>query len=49
MPIAAVAAITPTLPRNRTKSPTLFIAATRNTLDAMIRNACKQIDKESDS
>ncbi len=38
-PIAAVAAITPTFPRNSTKSPTELIAATRNTLDAMIMKA----------
>ena len=37
--IAAVAAMTPILPRNRTKSPTLLMAATRSTLLVMILNA----------
>ena len=37
--MAHVAAITPTLPRNSTKAPTEFIAATRRILLVMMPNA----------
>lgn len=37
-PTAAVAAITPILPRNSTKSPTLFIAATRRAFVTKVVN-----------
>ncbi len=38
--ISPVKAVTPHLPRNKTKSPTKFIAETRAKLLAKISNAC---------
>lgn len=39
-PINTVDVTTSTFPKNSTKSPTEFIAATRNTFEVIILNAC---------
>ena len=39
-PDTAVNATTASLPRNKTKSPTQFMAATLNALDSKIMSAC---------
>lgn len=46
IPTAPVAAVTPILPKNKTKSPTLLMAATRRALLTSVRKAWN-VEKES--